>query len=129
MRQLPSAAEAAILIALCFKRKEDEAGKEFPRLRTSELAFQRLTGRRRLDGRFLADLNEALLDYDLLSVLTADAIGVLKASSVKGWPRMTSDRLNEEIRLVRRGQLDFEELAKQLEDEQVGYDDGGDEES
>jgi hypothetical protein len=119
MRQLPSAAEAAMLIALCVKRKETEAGKEFARLRVSEKAFERLTRRRRIDGRFVSDLNEALLDQNLLVVLTGDAIGVLKASAVKGWPRMTSDRLNDELRQLRRGTLDFDDLARELDDEGI----------
>jgi len=122
MRQLPSAAEAAMLIALCVKRKESEAGKEFARLRVSEKAFERLTRRRRIDGRFVSDLNEALLDHNLLVVLTGDAIGVLKASAVKGWPRMTSDRLNDELRSLRRGTLDFDNLARELEDEGIEVD-------
>jgi hypothetical protein len=119
MRQLPSAAEAAMLIALCVKRKETEAGKEFARLRVSEKAFERLTRRRRIDGRFVSDLNEALRDQNLLVVLTGDAIGVLKASAVKGWPRMTSDRLNDELRQLRRGTLDFDDLARELDDEGI----------
>jgi hypothetical protein len=117
MRQLPSAAEAAMLIALCAKRKETEAGKEFSRIRISEKAFERLTRRRRIDGRFVSDLNEALLDENLLLVFTGDALGLLKASAVKGWPRMTSDRLNEELRLLRRGTLDFDDIARELDGE------------
>jgi hypothetical protein len=76
-----------------------------------------VTRRRRIDGRFVSDLNEALLDHNLLVVLTGDAIGVLKASAVKGWPGMTSDRLNDESRSLRRGTLDFDDLAREREDE------------
>ena len=117
MRQLPSAAEAAMLIVLCVRRKEAEAGKDFSRLRVSEKTFARLTRRRRLDGRFLADLNEALLDHNLLVVMTGDAIGLLKASSVTGWPRMTADRLNDELRQLSRGTLDFDAVSRELDDE------------
>ncbi len=126
MSGIPSAAEAAMLIALCLKRKETEAGKEFARVRVSEKAFERLTRRRRIDGRFVSDLNEALLDQNLLVILTGDAIGVLKASAVKGWPRMTSDRLNGELRNLRRGKLDFDEFAHELDVEGVELDEDED---
>jgi hypothetical protein len=130
MKQLPTAAEAAILLAVCVKRKETEAGKEFTRLRLSEKAFGRLTGRKRLDSRFIADLNESLLDHNLLTILTGEAIGVMKASGVKGWPRVTSDRMNAELRKLRDGTLNFDKLAEELEEDQSGFDeeeDGEDE--
>jgi hypothetical protein len=49
--------------------------KEFVRVRVSEKTFERLTLRRRIDGRFVSDLNEALLDENLLFVFTADTMG------------------------------------------------------
>jgi hypothetical protein len=78
--------------SLSVKRKEDELGKELSRTRISEKTIRRVTGRRRLGQRFVADLNECLLDFNLLLVDTGDAIGLLKASGVKGWPRMTAKR-------------------------------------
>ncbi len=122
MRQLSTAAEAAILMAICVKRKEAEAGKELSRLRLSEKTLKLLTGRRRVDWRFVADLNEALLDHNLILLLTGDAIGLLKASAIKGFPRMNSDRVSEELKLARRGKLDYDDLANELEDETSEFD-------
>jgi hypothetical protein len=127
MRQLPSAAEAAILIALAVKRKEDDAGKEFSRLRISEKTLGRLTARRRLDGRFIADLNESLLGHNLLVLLTGDAIGLLKASAVKGWPRMNSQRVTDEIKEARRGTIDFDQVEQELDEENFPFDEDEDE--
>lgn len=114
MRQLPTAAEAATLFALSVKRKEEESGKELSRIRVSEKTLKRVTGRRRLDQRFVADLNECLLDFNLVLVDSGDAIGMLKASGVKGWPRMTAKRIVEEIDKSRRGKLDFNTIAEEL---------------
>ena len=122
MRQLPTAAEAAILIAIAIKRKEAEAGKEFSRLRLSEKTLKLLTGRRRIDGRFVADLNEALFDHNLVLVVTSDAIGLLKASSIRGFPRMNSERVKGELKQARRGELDYDSLADELEDEISEFD-------
>jgi hypothetical protein len=127
MRHLPSAAEAAILIAVCVKRKEDEAGKEFTRLRLSEKTLARLTGRRRLDGRFIADVNEALLGFNLLLILSGDALGLVKASAIKGWPRINSQRVEDEIGAARRGSLDFDQLAEQLDEGNFPVEDEEDE--
>jgi hypothetical protein len=114
MRQLPTAAEAATLFALSVKRKEEELAKELSRARVSEKTVKRVTGRRRLDQRFVADLNECLLDFNLLLIDTGDAIGLLKASAVKGWPRMTAQSIVEEIKQSRRGELDFDSAAEEL---------------
>lgn len=126
MRHLPTAAEAAILIAVCAKRKEAEMVKELSRLRLSEKTLKLLTGRRRVDSRFVADLNEALLDHNLVLILTGDAIGLLKASSIKGFPRMNSARLSDDLKLARKGELEYDELAQELEDEEFEFDEGSD---
>ena len=45
-----------MLIAFAIERKETEAGKEFSRLPISEKTFERLTLRRRIDGRFMCPI-------------------------------------------------------------------------
>ena len=122
MRQIPTAAEAATLLALSLKRKEDELTKELSRARISEKTLKRVTGRRRLDQRFIADLNECLLDFDLILVDTGEAIGLLRASSVKGWPRMNANRIIDEIESSRRGKLDFEAITNELAESTAALD-------
>ena len=82
-------------------------------------------GRSRMDGRFLDDLNESLRAYNWHLVMT-DAIGLLKASSVKGWPRMTSGHVRSERRDARKGLLDYESLERELNGS--GDEDDGDDE-
>lgn len=114
MRQLPTVAEAAILLVLNAKRKEREAGKEMDKLRMSEKTFRKTTGRRRLHPGFLADLNESLADFNWHLVLTADAIGMHKAAAVKEWPRINARRIDKEIEEAREGEFDFGALSDEL---------------
>ena len=104
-----------------------EAGKDFSRLRISEITLKKLTGRRRVDGRFLADLNEALWDHNLVLVLTDGAIGLLKASSIKGFPRMNSERVKQELESAHRGTLDYDALSEEFEEEASEFGEEGDE--
>ena len=122
MRQLPTAAEAAILLALNAKRKEREAGKEINRLRMSEKTFRKVTGRRRHHPGFLADLNESLADFNWYLILTSDAVGMHKASAVKGWPRINAQRIGREIDDAQAGELDFDALSQELDPSVTAFD-------
>jgi hypothetical protein len=116
MRELPTAREAALLIALSMKRKKDELRKDLVRNRFSEKSLGLITGRRRLDQRFISDLSELLLDFNLLLIDTGKALGLLQASSVMGWPRLTSKRITAEIKQARSGELNFRRIENELEE-------------
>ena len=128
MRELPTAREAALLIALSVKRKEGELGKDLVRNRISEKSLRRITGRRRLDQRFISDLNELLLDFNLLLIDTGEALGLLQASSVMGWPRITSNRIAAELEQARSGELNFRRIENELEESRTTPDEEQDSE-
>ena len=114
MRRLPTAAEAAFLLSLNARRKEKDDGKEVSRLRLSDKTFRKITGRRRHHPSFLADLNECLLDYNWYLLLTGEAVGLHRASAVKGWPRINSQRIELEIDAARNGTLNWDGLNEEL---------------
>ncbi|MGA7873520.1 MAG: hypothetical protein WCA22_21755 [Candidatus Binatus sp.] len=114
MRELPTVREAALLVALMVRRKERELGKDLVRNRVSEKTLKRITGRRRLDQRFISDLNEMLLDFNLLLIDNGEALGLLKASSINGWPRITPKRIAREVNDARSGELEFRRVEEDL---------------
>jgi hypothetical protein len=122
MRKLPTATEAALLIALLVKRKERELGKEMVRNRISEKSLRRITGRRRVDRHFIYEMNELLRDFNLLLLDTGNALGLLQSSSVLGWPRITSNRIAKEIEEAESGELDFRCIENDLEQSRAAPD-------
>ena len=128
MQELPTVSEAALLIALSVKRKERELGKDLVRNRVSEKTLKLITGRRRIDQRYISDLNESLLEFNLILIDTGEALGLLKASSVKGWPRMASNRIAAEIEEARSGELEFRRVEKELTESSTTMDEGEDSE-
>jgi uncharacterized protein (DUF4415 family) len=114
MRKILDAATVALLIASNIKRREDETGKEVQRVRMSEASFRKISDRRRIDDRFLDELNEVLTDHNLTLIRTSAAIGILRASAVLGWPRLNAARVAEELRDARAGTLNVAKLEGEL---------------
>lgn len=102
---LISAPDAAILTALNLHRRSEEIGKPLSRVRVSERTLQLITGRRRLEGRFLEDYAAELLDLGWVIVRTHSAWGFQLASAVAGWPRVNASRIEEELERVAQGDL------------------------
>ncbi len=114
MRKLLTTTEAALLLALSLHRKEAELGKVLVRNRVSEKTLKKITGRNRVDRTLISELNEILLEFNLLLIDTGEALGILKASSVKGWPRMSGKRILAEIEEAENGKLDFRSVEDEL---------------
>src|SRR5271155_1251464 len=114
MRKLLTTTEAALLLALSVRRKEAELGKDFVRNRVSEKTLKNITGRHRVDRTLISELNEVLLEFNLLLIDTGEALGILKGSSVKGWPRMSGKRILAEIEKAENDELDFRVVEDEL---------------
>jgi hypothetical protein len=110
-----TAAEAAILIALNLHRRGEQNGRELKRVRISDKTLREITGRRRVEARFLEDLSEELLELGWLVVRTHSAWGFLRASAVMGWPRVNSSRISNELGQISAGNL--QTVIKQAQDE------------
>jgi hypothetical protein len=110
-----TAAEAAILIALNLHRRGEQNGREPKRVRISDKTLREITGRRRLEGRFLEDFSEELLELGWIVVRTHSAWGFLRASAVMGWPRMNSSRISNELAQISAGNLQM--VIKSAQDE------------
>jgi hypothetical protein len=127
IRQLPSAAEVAIIIAVAVKRKEAETGRELARMRLTEISLDRFILRLRRDGRFLEDVDAALARFNLHLVILKGVYGLIRPSAVKGYPRLTSAIVKDELRAARRGTLNYDELLAELGgDEDDEADEDGD---
>ncbi len=100
-----SAAEAAILVALNLHRRSALDGKSVNRVRVSDKTLREITGRRRLEGRFLEDFTEELLELGWVAVRTHSAWGFLRASAVMGWPRMNASRISDELEQMSMGDV------------------------
>ncbi|HVJ52425.1 MAG TPA: hypothetical protein VM689_08195 [Aliidongia sp.] len=128
VRQLPTAAEVAIIIAVAVKRKEAELGRELTRIRLTEVSLDRFIVRLRRDGRFLEDVDAALARFNLHLIVVPGAFGLIRPSAVKGYPRLTSSIVKEELRAARRGTLDYDALFAELGGDEDEDEDGeGDE--
>jgi hypothetical protein len=110
-----TAAEAAILVALNLHRRGEQNGREPKRVRISDKTLREITGRRRLEGRFLEDFSEELLELGWIVVRTHSAWGFLRASAVMGWPRMNSSRISNELAQISAGNLQM--VIKSAQDE------------
>ena len=120
--------ELLILGKSVIRHTQGELGKDLVRNRISEKSLRRITGRRRLDQRFISDLNELLLDFNLLLIDTGEALGLLQASSVMGWPRITSNRIAAELEQARSGELNFRRIENELEESRTTPDEEQDSE-
>jgi hypothetical protein len=110
-----TAAEAAILVALNLHRRGEQNGREPKRVRISDKTLREITGRRRLEGRFLEDFSEELLELGWIVVRTHSAWGLLRASAIMGWPRMNSSRISNELAQISAGNLQM--VIKSAQDE------------
>jgi hypothetical protein len=113
-RELPSAAEVAIIIAVAVKRKEAEMNRELTRMRLTEMSLDRFILRLRRDSRFLEDVDAALARYNLHLVIVKGAFGLIRPSAVKGYPRLTTSRVKDELKAARGGTLDYDALLAEL---------------
>jgi len=84
----------------------NQDGTPTSRVRISELTLRRLWGRHRLDGEFVADVQEWLFRGGWAIFFAGSTYAAIKTSAVLNWSRLSSKRLFEDIGL---DDLDFVE--------------------
>ena len=127
MRQMPSAQDVALLVALNHRRKEEELGRELPRLRMSKRALRKISRRKKLDGRFIDNINIELSELDRILISTGTVMGLIRLSSVEGWTRLNVERIVGEVADIKAGRLNhvavWEELAPEFADQEEDQED------
>jgi hypothetical protein len=110
----PTPREAALLVLHVLRTKESETGKDVTRARLTEITLRRLWGRTRISNELLLEVQEYLLHGGWVLFWAGSSYAVIQVSSVEGWPRISSKRINEDLEKVSARKFDFELLEPLL---------------
>jgi hypothetical protein len=110
----PTPREAALLVLHVLRTKESETGKDVTRARLTEITLRRLWGRTRISDELVLEVQEYLLNAGWVLFWAGSSYAVIQVSSVEGWPRISSKRINEDLDKVSTGKFDFELLEPLL---------------
>jgi hypothetical protein len=113
-RYMPNARECALLLLMLIQKKEREIEKDLSRFRVAELSLRRIWGRHRITPEFVDDVNEWLLRAGRTLFSAGNSYGVIMTSAVESWSRLTSKRIDQEVKKVLAGDYDFTELEQLL---------------
>ncbi len=102
----PTARECALLLLHLMSDKERESDKAVTRFRVSELSLKRLWGRRRILPEFAEEVADWLARAGVTLFFAGSTYAAVKTAVVEGWPRVTSKRLNADLRAVAQGSFD-----------------------
>ena len=80
------------------------------RVRLAEITLKRLWNRERLTEQFLSDVSEWLLSAGWAFLFAGSTYAAVQTSAVENWPAISSKRIKTQIKAVREGKFDFNEL-------------------
>ena len=108
-----TAFETALLVGWLLKKGGT------PRARVSESTIRKLSKRRHLRSAFIEELRRTLDDLGVLFVeIDRGGFGVQRHTALNGAPALTAKRyLLDDLGKLDKGELDFEDIEKELEDE------------
>jgi hypothetical protein len=72
--------------------------------------LRRLWGRRRISPEFVEEVAEWLPGAGVTLFFAGSTYAAVKTSVVESWPRVTSKRINADVRAVAQGAFDFSKL-------------------
>lgn len=107
---------ALLLLQLIHLRSIETSGVS--RVRLSELTLKRLWGRERLSREFLEETQEWLSRGGWTLFYARTTYAAVKTSAVLGWSRLSSKRMNDDLKKVRDGKFDFIALYRLLNDDE-----------
>jgi hypothetical protein len=108
--KLPSAEEAAIILASFLLRYGKESGKEVTRLYLANSTFRVLVDRSTVRLAFLGDLSDALLEFGICFIVTSGGFGLIVEDSVQSWTRVRSKLVKDWLDERKNGNLDYSRL-------------------
>lgn len=111
---LPSPQEAAIILLRLIELREKES-LPATRVRISELTLRRLWGRSKIRTEFFEEVQEWLARGGWTLFFAHDTYAAIRTSAVRGWARLSSKRLANELELIRKGKFDFQAYAYLLD--------------
>lgn len=120
-RYKPTARECTLLFLRLIEARETAKGsntvtgrprKPLARVRLAEITLKRLWNRERLSEQFLAEVEEWFLTEGWALVYAGDTFAAVRTDAVKNWPRVSSKRLEIEIKAVNSGAFDFSLLER-----------------
>ena len=111
----PTARECALLLLRLMQAREQEVHREVSRARISQNTIRKLCGRSQIANDLLLEIQEYLLAAGWsLFCLGPTHYAVIKVKSVEGWGRISSKRIDDELKAVSLGRYDFEQLEPLL---------------
>jgi hypothetical protein len=110
----PTPREAALLVLHVLRTKEVEAGREVTRARLTDITLRRLWSRTRISNELVLEVQEYLLHAGWVLFWAGSSYAVIQISSVEGWSRISSKRIEDDLRKVKVGKFDFELLEPLL---------------
>ncbi|MGP0092379.1 MAG: hypothetical protein ACLPKB_20830 [Xanthobacteraceae bacterium] len=73
----------------------------------AEITLKRLWGRKRVPDDFLREVQEWLFRARWVLFYAGATYGLVQAQVVESWPRVTSKRIEDDLKKVTKGQFDF----------------------
>lgn len=123
---LPTPYAVALLAALNVQRYASEKGKALSRVRLSRSTLCAISKRKTFRRAFMDELHESLESLGWMFFELPDGgFGLLEASSVAGWTKISSSRISKEVSAISKGRMSEEELENTLE---IDEDDSSDDE-
>jgi hypothetical protein len=111
----PTARQCALLILRLMQAREQEVHREVSRARISQNTIRKLCGRSQIANDLLLEIQEYLLaaGWSLFCVGPTH-YALIKMKNVEGWGRISSKRIDDELKAVSLGRYDFEQLEPLL---------------
>jgi hypothetical protein len=111
----PTARQCALLILRLMQVREEEVHREVSRARISQSTLRKLCGRSQIANDFLLEIQEFLLAAGVsLFCVGPTHYAIITLKAVEGWGRISSKRIEDDLRLVAHGKYDFEQLEPLL---------------
>jgi len=122
----PNARSAALLLLRLIEAKETKKSSSVSRFRVSDITLRRLWNRYRIEGAFVTEVSEVLLDAGWALFFTGRHYAMIKTDMVEGWVRLSSKGISEELVQVRAGAYDFKDLERLIPSPAVDGDEDAD---
>jgi hypothetical protein len=109
----PSARQAALLVLYLLEFGGIDR-RPVSRARLTEITIRRLWRRTRVPEGFLLEVQEFLLEAGWALFWAGSSYAIIRISAIEGWQRISSKRIEEDLRRLARGHFDFDELEDLL---------------